>query len=130
MMDHTEHEGSTVKTVVVIFSLLLIVGFQGALSYFLVGDLGQPDWDYRPVKDVPGESPYAVYEFFPFPQHVKGDRDDYPLLEKEWGFPYAIYDTAGSAEPVDSEKQDYPWLEEGWDKTMFPAPQQNALGSR
>lgn len=45
-------------------------------SYFFVGDRGQPDWDYRPVADVPGQSPYAFYELLPHPQHVKGDKGE------------------------------------------------------
>ena len=130
MMEHAAHEGSTVKTVVVIALLLLIIGFQGALSYFVVGDRGQPDWDLRPVKDVPGESPYAMYEYFPFPQHVRGDTADYPPLDQKWGNPYAIYDTADSPQPVEGDADDESPLAEGWDKTMFPAPQQNAIGSR
>ncbi|MCK7515199.1 MAG: hypothetical protein MZV70_71840 [Desulfobacterales bacterium] len=38
----------------------------------MIGDLGQPDWDYRPVPDVYGESPYAMYPPVPYPQHVRG----------------------------------------------------------
>lgn len=45
-------------------------------SYFFVGDRGQPDWDYRPVADVPGQSPYALYETLPNPQHIKGDKGE------------------------------------------------------
>jgi hypothetical protein len=127
MTEHAEHEGSTVKTWLIIVCLLLIVGFQGALSYFIVGDLGQPDWDLRPVMDVPGESPYAVYEFFPFPQHVKGDDADYPALDQKWGFPYAIYGTSQTNKGDDAQDS---LLAPGWDKSMFPAPQQNAVGSR
>ena len=127
MTEHAAHEGSTVKTVVVIFLLLFIVGFQGALSYFLVGDRGQPDWDLRPVKDVPGESPYAMYEFFPFPQHVAGNDADYPPLDRRWGFPYAIYK---DAQPTEGGDAAYVPLAPGWDKTMFPAPRQNAIGNR
>ncbi len=130
MMEHAAHEGSTTKTVVVIFLLLLIVGFQGALSYFVVGDMGQPDWDLRPIKDVPGESPYGMYEYFPFPQHVIGVDADYPTLEKEWGFPYAIYPTDEPPQQVEEDGEDYPALGKGWDETMFPAPQQNAQGNR
>ena len=130
MMENEAHEGSTVKTVVVIACLLLIIGFQGALSYFVVGDLGQPDWDLRPVRDVPGESTYGMYEYFPFPQHVKGAGADYPALEKEWGLPYAIYPTDEPSQQVEEDGQDYPALGKGWDETMFPAPQQNALDSR
>ena len=71
-MEHMQHRDSAVLTWVVIFLLLLIVSFKAGLAYFLIGDRGQPDWDFRPVKDVPGESPYAIYEVFPFPQHVGG----------------------------------------------------------
>jgi hypothetical protein len=127
MTEHPEHEGSTAKTWFIILCLLVIVGFQGALSYFVVGDLGQPDWDLRPVKDVPGESPYAVYEFFPFPQHVKGDDADYPPLVQKWGFPYAIY---GTSQPTKDDDAEYSLSAPGWDKSMFPAPQQNAVGNR
>ncbi|MGD2269502.1 MAG: hypothetical protein PVI06_03805 [Desulfobacterales bacterium] len=67
-----------VKTWLIIILLVLIVLVQGGLSYFIIGDRGQPDWDYRPVPDVPGESPYAIYQPLPFPQHVKGEKTDYP----------------------------------------------------
>ena len=103
-MEHMEHETSSFRTWGVIFLLLFIVAYQGGMAYYLIGDLGQPDWDYRPVKDVPGESPYAVYEYFPFPQHVQGDDSDYP--------------------PVDDDTL----LEEGWAPSFFPAPKPNAMG--
>ncbi len=127
MMADPGHEGSA-KTWLVIIVLLLIVGFQGALSYFLVGDRGQPDWDFRPIKDVPGESPYAVYEYFPFPQHVRGGNADYPPLEQEWGFPYAVYKHDPGAQAAKGDAVDKPPMETEWDKSMFPAPQQNAEG--
>jgi hypothetical protein len=50
--------------------------FKGGLSYFVIGDLGQPDWDYRPVKDVPGESVYSYYPSVPYPQHVRGEKGE------------------------------------------------------
>ena len=31
---------------------------------------------YRPVEDVPGESPYALYRVLPYPQHVKGPKGE------------------------------------------------------
>jgi hypothetical protein len=77
-MAHGEHQTSAVKTWFIIFLLVLIVLVQGGLSYFIIGDRGQPDWEYRPVRDVPGESPYAIYAPLPFPQHVKGDKMEYP----------------------------------------------------
>ena len=52
---------------------LAIVIFQGWLAHTVIGDLGQPDWDYRPVKDVSGESAYTLtdtYHAVPYPQHV------------------------------------------------------------
>lgn len=51
--------------------LLLILG-KGFLSFFAVADRGQPDWDYRPLPDVPGESVYAIYAAMPHSQHVRG----------------------------------------------------------
>ncbi len=71
-MDPTEHKASEVKSWVVILLLLVIILTQGFFAFFVVGDQGQPGWDYRPVKDVPGESPYAMYETLPYPQHVRG----------------------------------------------------------
>jgi len=49
---------------------------KGFFSFLLVGDRGQPTWDYRPVRDVPAQSPYAIYEPLPYPQHVKGQRGE------------------------------------------------------
>ena len=69
------HEASAVKTW---FLVLLMVGwvvFKGWLAYTVIGDLGQPDWDYRPIMDVPGESAYAIanpYHPLPYAQHVLG----------------------------------------------------------
>jgi hypothetical protein len=77
-MVQPEHQNLAVKTWLIIILLVLIVLVQGGLSYFIIGDRGQPDWDYRPVQDVPGESPYAIYEPLPFPQHVKGEKTEYP----------------------------------------------------
>jgi hypothetical protein len=52
--------------------MVLTILIQGLFSLFIVGDQGQPSWDYRPIKDVPGESPYAIYQKLPFPQHIRG----------------------------------------------------------
>lgn len=72
----TEKKSSAGKTWWVIILLVMFILFKGALSFFIVGDLGQPDWAYRPVRDVPGESPYAIYEPLPYPQHVKGAKGE------------------------------------------------------
>jgi len=52
--------------------MLAIILFKGFLAFFVVSDMGQPTWDYRPVKDVPSQSAYAVYQRLPHQQHVRG----------------------------------------------------------
>jgi len=74
---HTEKQhGSAFAAWIIVILLVLLVLAQGAFSFLAIGDLGQPDWDYRPVKDVPGESPYAIYEPLPYPQHVRGQKGE------------------------------------------------------
>ena len=75
MSEHMHNE-SVLKTWMLVFSLLALILGKGFFAFFVVGDLGQPDWDYRPVLDVPAESPYAVYEKLPHPQHVRGARGE------------------------------------------------------
>jgi hypothetical protein len=67
---------SSFKTWLVIFLILAFILLKGFFSFFVVGDKGQTTWDYRPVKDVPGESPYAAYRVLPYPQHVRGDKGE------------------------------------------------------
>ena len=75
-MEPSEHSNSSLVSWAIIFLLLAWILGKGFFSFFVVGDLGQPSWDYRPIKDVPGESPYAVYELVPHPQHVKGAKGE------------------------------------------------------
>ena len=75
-MDHAVHPQSAVKTWVVVGLLLLWIFFKGGLAYFMIGDRGMPDWDYRPIRDVPGESPYAIYEPLPYLQHVRKENSN------------------------------------------------------
>jgi hypothetical protein len=78
-------------TWLVVFLLLAFILAKGLFSFYVVGDFGMPDWNYGVVADVPGESPYAVYEQMPYPQHVSGDAVDYPQLTENWDqslFPY------------------------------------------
>ena len=69
MQPHARSERST--WIMIVMLLLFILGI-GLFVYLVVGDKGQPDWDYRPVPDVPGESPYALYEPLLHRQHVRG----------------------------------------------------------
>ena len=63
---------SVLYTWLVIWLLVLVILLQGQFAFKMVGDPGQPTWDYRAVKDVPGQSPYAIYQLLPAPQHVRG----------------------------------------------------------
>lgn len=76
MSANTEHEPSSLRSWVIVSLLVLFVFFKGGLAYYVIGDLGQPDWDYRPMPDIPGESPYATYQLLPFPQHVRGEKGE------------------------------------------------------
>jgi len=75
-MTHSTGKESTFATWVIIALLLAWILGKGFFSFFVVGDMGQPTWNYRPVKDVPGESPYALYQVLPYPQHVKGAKGE------------------------------------------------------
>ncbi len=71
-MENPDTHGSALKTYIVIVAVVALILFKGALALVMVGDQGQPDWDYRPILDVPAESPYAVYQPLPYPQHILG----------------------------------------------------------
>ena len=75
-MEQHIHESSAVKTWFLVLLMVGWVAFKGWLAYTVIGDLGQPDWDYRPIPDVPGESAYAIadpYHPLPYAQHVRGE---------------------------------------------------------
>ena len=75
-MSHSAHKESIRVTWLVVFLLLVWILAKWAFSFTVVGDLGQPTWSYRPVPDVPGQSPYAIYKLVPYPQHVKGAKGE------------------------------------------------------
>ena len=83
-MDHLTHATSAFKTWLIVLALIGIVAFQGWLTFTVIGDLGMPDWDYRPIADVPGESAFTLMHPFhplPYPQHIREEhgREKYPL---------------------------------------------------
>jgi len=99
MEDHGHH-ASAVKTWFLVLVMVGIIAFQGWLAYNVIGDLGQPDWDYRPIRDVPGESPYTLvdpYHPLPYPQHVQGRHgsEEYPLQILDL---YGAYSLQGDAQ--------------------------------
>ena len=67
---------SSLSSWLIVILLALVILIKGFFSFFVVGDHGQPTWDYRPVQDVPGESPYAMYDPLPYPQHIKGAKGE------------------------------------------------------
>jgi hypothetical protein len=75
MARSAEHE-SVARTWLWLAVLVGIILFKGILAFYVVADRGQPTWDYRPVRDVPSSSPYAVYPLAPFQQHVRGARGE------------------------------------------------------
>ena len=75
-MENTAHKESALSTWSVIGLLVLLILAKGFFSFYVVTDRGQPGWDYRPVADVPGESPYAIYQPGPYPQHIRGAKGE------------------------------------------------------
>jgi nitrate reductase NapE component len=61
-----------------IFIIILAVYFliYSLSAFVLIGDQGPPVWNFDIVKDVPGESPEAIYKKLPHPQHVKGKKGE------------------------------------------------------
>jgi len=74
MAEH--HEGTELRAWIILGLIVAGILLKGIFAFTAVGDRGQPDWAYRPVPDVPGQSAYAIYEKLPFPQHVKGREGD------------------------------------------------------
>ena len=80
-METAHHHTSFLRTWSLVILMVGWVVFKGWLAYQVIGDNGQPDWDYRPIKDVPAESAHAVhkpYHPLPYAQHVRG-----PLGQEE-----------------------------------------------
>ena len=75
-MERISYKSSAFFTWVVIVGLLLFILIKGAFAFLLIGDQGQPTWDYRPINDVPAESPYGIYHLVPHPQHVRGQQGE------------------------------------------------------
>ena len=67
---------SVALTWLIILLLMFFILIKGYLAIFVVQDRGQPHWDYRPVKDIPGESAYGIYQKLPNPQHIRGKKGE------------------------------------------------------
>lgn len=73
---NNHHHESLLKTWIWLGVMLGIILFKGFLAFTVVSDMGQPTWAYRPVRDVPAQSPYAAYRLLPNPQHVRGAKGE------------------------------------------------------
>ena len=71
-METSAHKESALFAWSVVCLLVLLILAQGFFSFFVVTDRGPPTWDSRPVQDVPGQSPYAIYQLLPNSQHIRG----------------------------------------------------------
>jgi hypothetical protein len=71
-MENPAERNGVIKNILFIAALVILILGKGFLAFHVIGDLGTPPWDFRPVKDVPAESPYAIYEALPNPQHIQG----------------------------------------------------------
>jgi len=69
-------EESVIQTWIFIIILALSFLLYSLFCYRVIGDVGQPAWEYRPIRDVPGESPYSMYKLQPYPQHVRGEKGE------------------------------------------------------
>jgi hypothetical protein len=75
-MEQEQHHKRGIPGWLILLLLLIIILAKGLFSFLVVGDRGQPSWDYRPVSDVPASSPYGEYELLPHPQHVEGEKGE------------------------------------------------------
>ncbi len=75
-METVNHKTSVLRTWFWIFTMLAIILGVGGFTFVVVSDKGKPSWDYRPVKNIPSESPYAVYTKNPSGQHVSGREEN------------------------------------------------------
>jgi hypothetical protein len=71
-METTHPVASERRTWLWIAFLVALILSKGFFAFFVVSDLGQPTWSYRPVQDLPASSPYGVYPPQPYSQHVRG----------------------------------------------------------
>ena len=74
-MESLKIKNTVLHTWLWILTLVTIILGVGGFAFKVVGDKGIPPWDYRPVKSVPSESPYANYQKNPLGQHVSGKEE-------------------------------------------------------
>jgi len=75
-MNSSKSHGKASSVWIWIAVMLGIIFIKGLFAFFVVADKGPPDWEYRPVRDVPAQSEYAKYQLLPHSQHIRGDRGE------------------------------------------------------
>ena len=55
-----QKESSTVKDWLVPIAIAVLFLVWGLLIFFMVGNKGQPSWNFGVVEDIPGQSPYST----------------------------------------------------------------------
>ena len=75
-METRSHPETAWQTWWIILGCFMLILGQGLFSFYVVGDNGPPGWDYRAILDVPAQSPYALYDRLPYPQHVRGKKGE------------------------------------------------------
>lgn len=55
-----QKENSTLKDWLVPIAIALLFLVWGLVIFFMVGNKGQPPWDFGVVEDIPGQSPYST----------------------------------------------------------------------
>jgi hypothetical protein len=55
-----QKENSTLKDWLVPIAIAVLFLVWGLVIFFMVGNKGQPPWDFGVVEDIPGQSPYST----------------------------------------------------------------------
>jgi hypothetical protein len=55
-----QKEKSSIKDWLVPIAIAVLFLLWGLLIFFMVGNKGQPPWDFGVVEDIPGQSPYST----------------------------------------------------------------------
>ena len=55
-----QKENSTLKDWLVPIAIAVLFLVWGLAIFFMVGNKGQPPWDFGVVDDIPGQSPYST----------------------------------------------------------------------
>jgi hypothetical protein len=55
-----QKDNPTIKDWLVPIAIAVLFLIWGLLIFFMVGNKGQPPWDFGVVEDIPGQSPYST----------------------------------------------------------------------